>query len=92
MNLQRLEYFVAVIDAGSLSRAAAILDLSQPALSRQIALLEEETGHRLLTRHGRGVEPTETGLALLGHARGYVLGTNGQHDRRGPVLRGRARA
>lgn len=63
MNLQRLEYFVAVIDAGSLSRAAAILDMSQPALSRQIALLEEETGHRLLTRHGRGVEPLSLKIA-----------------------------
>ena len=70
LNLQRLEYFAAIIDAGSLSRAAAILDVSQSALSRQIALLEEDTGHRLLTRHGRGVEATETGLALLGHARG----------------------
>lgn len=74
MNLHRLEYFVAIIDAGSLSRAAAILDMSQPALSRQIALLENETGHRLLTRHGLGVEPTETGLALLGHARGLFEG------------------
>lgn len=69
MNLQRLEYFVSVVHAGSVSRAAVILDVSQPALSRQLALLEEETGHRLLTRHGRGVEPTETGQALLMHAR-----------------------
>lgn len=74
MNLQRLEYFVAVVDAGSVSRASVILDVSQPALSRQIALLEEEVGHRLLTRHGRGIEPTETGQALLGHARGLFDG------------------
>lgn len=74
MNLQRLEYFVAVANAGSVSRASVILDVSQPALSRQIALLEEEVGHRLLTRHGRGVEPTETGHALLVHARGLFDG------------------
>lgn len=78
MNLQRLEYFVAVVDAGSVSRASVILDVSQPALSRQIALLEEEVGHRLLTRHGRGIEPTETGHALLGHARGLF---DGWHER-----------
>ena len=74
MNLQRLEYFVAVVNAGSVSRASVILDVSQPALSRQLALLEEEVGHRLLTRHGRGVEPTETGQALLMHARGLFDG------------------
>ena len=74
MNLQRLAYFVAVVNAGSVSRASVILDVSQPALSRQLALLEEEVGHRLLTRHGRGVEPTETGQALMMHARGLFDG------------------
>ncbi len=68
MNLQRLEYFVAVVNAGSVSRASVILDVSQPALSRQLALLEEEVGHRLVTRHGRGVEPTDAGQALMMHA------------------------
>ena len=74
MNLLSLEYFVAVVDAGSLSRAAAALGLSQPALSRQMALLEQDTGHRLLVRHGRGVEPTETGQGLLVHARQLLEG------------------
>jgi LysR family nitrogen assimilation transcriptional regulator len=74
MNLQRLAYFVAVVNAGSVSRASVILDVSQPALSRQLALLEEEVGHRLLTRHGRGVEPTETGQALMMHAHGLFDG------------------
>ena len=74
MNLQRLEYFVAVVNAGSVSRASVILDVSQPALSRQLALLEEEVGHRLLTRHGRGVEPTETGQALMMHAHALFEG------------------
>ncbi|MEH3085663.1 MAG: LysR substrate-binding domain-containing protein [Xylophilus ampelinus] len=70
MDLGRLGYFVGVAEAGSFSRAAAALALSQPALSRQVQLLEEELGQRLLVRTGRGVDPTESGLALLAHARG----------------------
>ncbi|MDP2679051.1 MAG: LysR substrate-binding domain-containing protein [Rhodoferax sp.] len=70
MDLTRLQYFVAVAEAGSFSRAAAALHMSQPALSRQVLLLEEEVGQRLLERTGRGALPTESGLALLAHARG----------------------
>jgi len=70
IDLRRLEYFVAVAEAGSFSQGAAALHMSQPALSQQVALLEQETGQRLFTRTGRGVEPTEAGLALLAHARG----------------------
>lgn len=68
MNLMRLQYFVAVAEAGSFSRAAAALHMSQSALSRQVLLLEEEVGERLLERTGRGAQPTESGLALLVHA------------------------
>ncbi len=50
MDLGRLGYFVGVAEAGSFSRAAAALALSQPALSRQVQLLEEELGQRLLAR------------------------------------------
>lgn len=70
MDLTRLQYFVAVAEAGSFSRAAAALHLSQPALSRQVLLLEEELGQRLLERTGRGAALTDSGEALLGHARG----------------------
>ena len=52
MDLTRLHYFVAVAEAGSFSRAAAALHQSQPALSRQVLLLEEEVGQRLLERTG----------------------------------------
>lgn len=69
MDLRRLEYFVAVAEAGSFSKAAAVLVMSQPALSQQVAALEQETGQRLLNRTGRGAESTEAGLALLAHAR-----------------------
>jgi LysR family nitrogen assimilation transcriptional regulator len=70
MDLTRLRYFVAVAEAGSFSRAAAALHMSQPALSRQVLLLEEELGQRLLERTGRGAQATESGAALLAHARG----------------------
>jgi LysR family nitrogen assimilation transcriptional regulator len=69
MDLTRLQYFVAVAEAGSFSRAAAALHLTQPSLSRQVQLLEAEVGQRLLERHGRGVAATEAGTALLAHAR-----------------------
>ena len=69
MDLKQLEYYVAVVEKGSFSRAAVALHLAQPSVSRQIALLEQELGQRLLERTGRGVTATEAGLALLGHAR-----------------------
>ncbi|MFC5498540.1 LysR family transcriptional regulator [Caenimonas terrae] len=69
MDLARLRYFVSVVEAGSFSRAAAVLHMSQPALSRQVLLLEEEVGQRLLVRTGRGAEANEAGLGLLTHAR-----------------------
>jgi LysR family nitrogen assimilation transcriptional regulator len=69
MDLKQLEYFVTVVEKGSFSRAAIALNLAQPSVSRQIALLEKELGQRLLERTGRGVAPTEAGLSLLNHAR-----------------------
>lgn len=69
MDLKQLQYFVCVADARSFSRAAGLLKLAQPTLSRQIALLEKDLGYRLLTRTGRGVVPSEAGAALLVHAR-----------------------
>jgi LysR family nitrogen assimilation transcriptional regulator len=69
MDLKQLEYFVAVAEQGSFSRAAAALNLAQPSLSRQVALLEAELGHRLLERTGRGVSVTAPGEALLSHAK-----------------------
>lgn len=70
MDLTRLKYFVAVAEAGSFSRAAAALHLTQPSLSRQVQLLEDDLAQRLLERTGRGAVPTEAGTALLTHARG----------------------
>lgn len=72
MELRQLLYFVTVVDSGSFSRGAVALNLAQPSLSRQIALLEADLGQRLLVRTGRGVTTTEAGDALLVHARAVL--------------------
>lgn len=72
MDIRRLRLFVKVSEAGSFSRASAALGMSQPALSRQVRLLEEELGTPLLWRDGRGVRPTESGLHLLEPARNII--------------------
>lgn len=58
-----------VAETGSLGRAASKQNLAQPALSRQVRLLEEELGLRLFDRHGRGMVATEQGLVIIDHAR-----------------------
>ncbi|WP_280514968.1 LysR family transcriptional regulator [Azorhizobium oxalatiphilum] len=66
--MRGLRYFVQVARAGSVSRASTILNVAQPALSRQLMKLEEELGVSLLVRHGRGVRLTRAGSSLLEHA------------------------
>lgn len=72
MDLKQLEYFVRVAELGSFTRAAVALDIAQPALSRQVRLLEVELRQTLLTRNGRGAVPTEAGKLLLAHGRGIL--------------------
>ncbi len=72
MDLKQLEYFVRVAELGSFTRAAIALDVAQPALSRQVRLLEVELRQTLLTRNGRGAVPTEAGKLLLAHGRGIL--------------------
>lgn len=72
MDLRQLEYFVHVAELGSFTRAAALLDIAQPALSRQVRRLEVELRQTLLYRNGRGVIPTEAGKRLLAHGRGIL--------------------
>ena len=72
MDLKQLEYFVRVAELGSFTRAAIALDVAQPALSRQVRLLEVELRQNLLTRNGRGASPTEAGQLLLEHGRGIL--------------------
>ena len=72
MDLKQLEYFVRVAELGSFTRASIALDIAQPALSRQVRLLEVELRQNLLTRTGRGALPTEAGKLLLKHGRGIL--------------------
>ena len=68
MNLRRLQYFVKIVDVGSLTQAADILHVAQPALSQQLATLEGEVRQQLVLRTKRGVIPTEAGKVLYRHA------------------------
>lgn len=69
MELRHLRYFVAVAEALNFTRAAARLRLAQPALSRQVADLEDELGVFLLSRTSHGVRLTEEGKLFLAEAR-----------------------
>lgn len=68
MDIRELRYFVQVARVGSFNRAAAQLNIAQPALSRQLKKLEDELNVTLLVRNGRGVELTEAGSILLAQA------------------------
>ncbi|ANY17388.1 LysR family transcriptional regulator [Bordetella pseudohinzii] len=72
MNTQQLDYLKQAVKAGSFSRAADILGLSQSRLSRQVAALEQEMGCPLLRRHGRGVAATAAGERLLALAETFL--------------------
>ena len=72
MDLKQLEYFVRVAELGSFTRASVVLGIAQPALSRQVRLLEVELRQNLLLRNGRGAVPTEAGKLLLAHGRGIL--------------------
>lgn len=65
IKLQDVHILMAVVQAGSMGRAARDLNTSQPNISKSIADLEHALGVRLLDRHRQGIEPTEYGRALL---------------------------
>lgn len=68
MDTRRLYSFVKIVDAGSITRAADILHIAQPALSQQVSMLEALFNQQLLIRSKRGVAPTEAGRTLYRHA------------------------
>src|SRR5262245_41839711 len=67
MNLKNLQSFVRVAELGSFSKAARVLDIAQPALSRQVRQLETDLRETLLLRNGRGVSLTDAGRRLFDH-------------------------
>lgn len=68
MDITQLKTLIHVAELGSLSKAADRLNIAQPALSRQMRLLEEELGAPLFERHGRGMVITDIGKEVLEHA------------------------
>ena len=67
INLKHLQSFVRVAELGSFSKAARVLDIAQPALSRQVRQLETDLRETLLLRNGRGVSLTDAGRRLFDH-------------------------
>ena len=72
MDIRQLQYFVRIADEGSITGAARSLHMSQPPLSMQMKLLEEELGVILLKRGSRKAELTEEGTYLYGQAKNIL--------------------
>uniref|UniRef100_UPI0024AEC936 LysR family transcriptional regulator n=1 Tax=Amycolatopsis pretoriensis TaxID=218821 RepID=UPI0024AEC936 len=72
MEIREMRAFVAVVEAGALSKAARQLHVSQPALSQTITALERRLGVQLLVRTSTGVRATDAGTTLLGEARAVL--------------------
>lgn len=72
MELRILKYFLAVAQEGNITKAAAVLRISQPSLSRQLIQLEEELGVKLFSRGRHTVTLTEEGRHLLRRAQEII--------------------
>ena len=72
MELRQLRYYVAIVDHGSLSRAALVLHVAQPALTQQLRQLEDELGAQLLHRSAQGVLCTDAGKVFYEHAQAIL--------------------
>lgn len=89
LDTYQLQVFLAVVETGSYTGAAQRLHLTQPAVSRQVRLLQERLGVRLLRRSGRRMLPTYAGERLAEVAR-QVLGLSRQLEQEMALLRGEA--
>ena len=69
LDVRRLVLLAKVIDTGSMTAAAEVLNYTPSAVSQQLRRLESEVGQPLLQRHARGITPTEAGAVLAGHTR-----------------------
>jgi DNA-binding transcriptional LysR family regulator len=76
IDLEDLEWLVAIVDTGSFGRAAEAVGVSQPSLSRRIAGMEKRLGAPLFSRARRQVELTEAGRVLVQEARGVLAGAS----------------
>lgn len=68
LSVEQLAIFAAIAKGGSLGRAAAVLNMTQPALSRAVKRLEQHLGAELFERHSKGMQLTDIGKAFLPHA------------------------
>lgn len=68
-NQRQLRLFMAIIDEGSLNRAAQVVNMTQPTLSRLVAEMERKLGQRLFERNAKGMLPTAAGELLIPYAR-----------------------
>src|SRR5436190_7755014 len=85
MKLHDIHVLIAVVQAGSMGKAAALLNTTQSAISRSIADLEHTIGVRVLDRSPHGIEPTQYGRALL--KRSVVVFDELKHSRHRVPLR-----
>src|SRR5262245_24050636 len=88
MDLRVLRTFVAVAEQRHFARAASLCNLSQPAVSHQIALLEEEIGTKLFNRASRRVSLTVAGEVMLEEARRILAAVDRARERMQEVARG----
>jgi LysR family nitrogen assimilation transcriptional regulator len=80
MELRQLRYFLSIVEQGSLSRAAEVLHVAQPALSLHLKRLEAEFGCTLVHRTTRGIVPTASGSRLAQRAQSLLGTMNGLVD------------
>jgi DNA-binding transcriptional LysR family regulator len=80
LNLHLLRLFVTVVRTGSFSRAADVLHISQPAISKGVRDFELQVGCRLLDRTPKGVRPTREGEALTRHAEALFAAERAAED------------
>ena len=73
MDINALKTFIQVAESGSFSKAAIDLHITQPAVSKRIAMLESQFGQRLIDRIGRKIALTQAGKTLLPHARTTII-------------------
>lgn len=72
MQMKQLEYIVKIAECGSISKAAQLLFVSQPSLTKSVMQLEQEYGIQILIRKARGVELTPEGKSFIHYARGVL--------------------
>jgi DNA-binding transcriptional LysR family regulator len=88
MDLRHLRYFMAVAEAGHITRAAELLGMQQPPLSQQIRALEHELGTPLFNRHPKGVELTDAGRQLMSEASRLLVDFAAMQQRMSAFVKG----